>query len=354
MRRPNAGEPAHELIDGVEVRRLGGTRARGSRLRYLVEYGSFFAGAAAILTREHVRRRFALVQVANPPDALVGCGFLQRVGGARLVLDIHDLSPELYASKFGKGDYPKGARLLELVERAATRLSHHVFVAGEPFRERLIERGLAATRVTSIPNGPDEQLFDPRLRDRLEPGRLVYHGSLFDRYGVALALAALPRIRSKRADTRLDVWGDGPELEPLRRQAEQSGLETTVAFHPPAPLREIPSLVANAACGLSTLRSDCFTELAFPTKVAEYAQLGVPVAASRTLALTRVFPDDAIAYYAPGDAGGLADAVLSLLDDPTRAAAQAEQARRAVGQMLWSKHAGRYLEVVERLLTRRR
>jgi glycosyltransferase involved in cell wall biosynthesis len=354
MRRPNAGESALELVDGVTVRRLGGTRARGSRVRYVIEYGSFFAAAAATLAREHVKRRFGLVQVANPPDALVGCGLLQRLGGARLVLDIHDLSPELYASKFGRGDYPFGARVLELVERAATRLAHHVFVAGEPFRDRLVERGLSPSRVTSIPNGPDEQLFEPRLRDRLDPGRLVYHGSLFDRYDVALALEAFPRIRSQRSDARLDVWGEGPELEPLRRRAEQTGLQDSVAFHPPAPLRDIPSLVANAACGLSTLRSDCFTELAFPTKVAEYAQLGVPVAASRTLALTRVFPDDAIAYYPPGDAERLAEAVLLLLDDPARAAAQAERAQGAVGRMLWSRHAGRYLEVVEKLLARRR
>jgi phenylacetate-CoA ligase len=182
----------------------------------------------------------------------------------------------------------------------------------------------------------------------------VYHGSLFDRYDLALALEALPQIARRRPDVRLDVWGEGPELEPLRLRAEREGLAATVTFRPPAPLREIPSLVADAACGLSTLRSDCFTELAFPTKVAEYAQLGVPVAASRTRALTRVFGEDALAYYAPGDAPGLAGAVLSVLEDPVRAAAQAEEARRAVTQLLWSRHSGRYLAVVDALLARRR
>lgn len=352
LRRPGSGERVLEEIDGVVVRRLGGTRARSSRLRYVVEYGTFFLAAAATLAREHARSRFALVQVANPPDALVGCGLPERVGGAGLVLDIHDLSPELYASKFGMGRYPVGARLLELVERVATRLADHILVAGEPFRERLIERGVAPSAVTSIPNGPDERLFEPRLRRQPENGRLVYHGSLFDRYDVALALDALPSICSRHADVRLDVWGDGPELEPLRRRAEREGLANTVAFHRYAPLRDIPSLVANAACGLSTLRRDCFTELAFPTKVAEYAQLGVPVAASRTPALMRVFSDEALAYYPPGDAKGLADAVVSLLEDPLHAAAQAERARRAVERLLWSRHSGRYLAVVETLVAR--
>jgi glycosyltransferase involved in cell wall biosynthesis len=67
----------------------------------------------------------------------------------------------------------------------------------------------------------------------------------------------------------------------------------------------------------------------------------------------RVFGEDALAYYCPGDAAGLAGAVLSILEDPAYAAAQAEGARRAVAQLLWSRHSGRYLAVVEALLAER-
>lgn len=352
LRRPASREPALEETDGVVVRRLGGTRRRGSRLRYVVEYGTFLGAAAAILAWEHFRRPFSLVQVANPPDPLVVCGLPQRLAGAALVLDIHDLSPELYASKFAKADdWPLGATALAIGERVATSCAHHVIVAGEPFRSRLVERGLSAARVTSIPNGPDERLFDPRLRTGPRPGQLVYHGSLFDRYDVALALDALPAIRARRRDVRLDVWGDGPELETLRARGEQEFPADVVSFHGPAPLDEIPSLIANAACGVSTLRSDRFTELAFPTKVAELAQLGVPVAASRTRALTQVFHDDAIAFYPPGDAAGLARAVVGILEQPQLAAAQASRARDAVTSLLWSRHAGRYVSLVSSLVS---
>ena len=92
-----------EVVDGVEVTRLGGTRKRAGKVRYLVEYGSFFADAGATLVREHRRRPLPLVQVANPPDALFFCALPLRALGAALVLDIHDLSPELYASKFAGG-----------------------------------------------------------------------------------------------------------------------------------------------------------------------------------------------------------------------------------------------------------
>ena len=347
LRRPGAPEPSLETVEGVVVRRVGGSRHRGSRLHYVLEYGTFLWTAAAILAREHARRRFALVQVANPPDALVACALPQRLAGAALVLDIHDLSPELYASKFARGgEWPRGASALQVVERLAAASAHHVLVAGELFRRRLIERGLPAARVTSIPNGPDERLFDPQLRRRPEPAQIVYHGSLFDRYGLSLALDALPAIRARCGSARLDIWGDGPELEGLRERARREGLDGAVSLHGAVPLREIPTLIANAACGVSTLRSDWFTELAFPTKVAEYAQMGVPVAASRTRALTQAFPDDALAFYSPGDAQGLARAVAGLLEEPQRAEQQALRARRAVVSLLWSRHAERYVDLI--------
>jgi glycosyltransferase involved in cell wall biosynthesis len=355
LRRPASREPALEKTDGgVVVRRLGGTRHRSSRLHYVVEYGTFLCAAAVILAREHLRRPFSLVQVANPPDPLVLCGLPQRLAGAALVLDIHDLSPELYASKFAKNDsWPLGATALAIAERVATSCAHHVVVAGEPFRSRLVERGLAPARVTSIPNGPDERLFDARLRTTPRTEQLVYHGSLFDRYDVALALEALPAIRMRCGEARLDVWGDGPELETLRARGEQQFPAGVVKFHDYVSLDQIPSFIANAACGLSTLRSDRFTELAFPTKVAEYAQLGVPVAASRTRALTQVFPEDAIAFYPPGDAAGLAGAVVGLLEQPQLAAAQALRARDIVTSLLWSRHAERYVSLVSSLVSDR-
>lgn len=347
LRRPGSAEPAFDRVDGVTITRLGGTRRRAGRVRYVLEYGTFFLGAAAALAREHARRRFALVQVANPPDALLGCALPLRLAGAAVVLDIHDLSPELYASKFGRnGSWPLGARVMRVLESGATAAANHVLVAGDLFRDALIARGLAPGRVTSIPNGPDERIFHAGVRTTRRPEQIVYHGSLFDRYGFSLALDALPAIHAACPGIRLDVWGEGPELEPLRARAAREFERGAVVFHGPAPLNEIPERVAGGACGLSTLRSDCFTELAFPTKVAEYAQLGVPVAASRTSALARAFPDDALAYFRPGDADALARTVVGLLRDPVAAEHQAERARLAVAGLLWSRHAPRYASVV--------
>ena len=149
------------------------------------------------------------------------------------------------------------------------------------------------------------------------------------------------------------MWGDGPELPMLQRARRRLGLNGAVRFHGVTPLATIPELVANAACGLSTLRLDCFTDIAFPTKVWEYAQLGVPVAASRTRALAEAVPEDAAAYYDAGRRRGARAGRAPGAGRPGRRGRQAERARAATQRYVWSRHGPRYAALVLGLAGRR-
>src|ERR1044072_9529468 len=69
LRRP--GDPSTVTIDGVVVLRMPVQRHQGARLLvYLREYLSFFVRSMVALTRSHVRRGYALVQVHTLPDFL--------------------------------------------------------------------------------------------------------------------------------------------------------------------------------------------------------------------------------------------------------------------------------------------
>jgi glycosyltransferase involved in cell wall biosynthesis len=349
--RRDGDEPDVEHGEGITIVRLGRGKRRGSRLRYAAEYGGFAASALAVVQREAARRRFDLVQVVSPPDALLASALPARLGGAALVLDVYDLSPELYASKFAGGgpDWPFGSRVLSGIERAATTASRHVLCAGEEFRSALMRRGVPPWRITSIPNSPDERELDASLRNDVDRFQLAYCGSLFDRYGLATAVKAMPAVAAAVPDVRLDVWGEGPDLESLRSLSARLGVADRVHFRGMAPHKDVPRLIANAACGVSTLRSDIFTELAFPAKLWEYATLGVPIAASRTAPVTRVFGEDAISFFPPGDSTTFGDRVIRLLRDPAAAERQAAAARKATEPWLWSRWKGRYVALVEHL-----
>jgi glycosyltransferase involved in cell wall biosynthesis len=67
---------------------------------------------------------------------------------------------------------------------------------------------------------------------------------------------------------------------------------------------------------------------------------------SRLPSIEEHFPLDAIAYFEPGDAAGLAAQVARLLEDPATAREQARHARAAMAELAWESAAPRYLDVL--------
>ena len=96
MRRP--GEPCEEIVDGVRVFRLPLSHTRGvGAFAMAREYVGFTVMASVKLAALTWRRRYRIVHVHNPPDFLILAALVPRLLGARVILDIHDVSSELFA-----------------------------------------------------------------------------------------------------------------------------------------------------------------------------------------------------------------------------------------------------------------
>jgi len=129
------GEAKHEDCNGAQVHRLAVRRHRGAGFAiYMLEYMHFFVLASALLARLQIRKRFNVVQVHNMPDFLIYTAAIPKMLGARLVLDIHDLVPELYGSKFGGKPGHPAIRMARWTERRSGAFASQVLTAGEPFR----------------------------------------------------------------------------------------------------------------------------------------------------------------------------------------------------------------------------
>jgi hypothetical protein len=67
-----------------------------------------------------------VVQAHNLPDFLVFAALVPKLLGARLILDLHDLMPEFYASRFKSGMTSFPIRLLCWQERLSCLFAKHV------------------------------------------------------------------------------------------------------------------------------------------------------------------------------------------------------------------------------------
>lgn len=360
-------EPKREVVGKVKIHRLPlqRSRKRGAAAQFL-EYLAFFVLAGLRLARLQISRRFDVVQVHNLPDFLVLCALVPRLTGSRVILDIHDLMPEFYCSRFACSMQSLPARLLLLQERICTRFAHHVITVTEAWRQVLIGRGLAPSRCSVVMNLADTRYFriqqpEPEGqaggdgREKRNDGfHLLYHGTLARRYGLDLALQAVHQLRTQIRGLLFTIQGRGEDLERLLRIRRRLDLEGCVQIRSNfLPADQLTALIRSADLAVVPYRNDLFTDGILPTKLMEYAALGVPVIASRTSGMTAYFDDSMVRYFRPGDAEELAEGIRSLHLQPSRLAELAANAARFNSKHSWQGESRRYLELIRRLGGRR-
>jgi glycosyltransferase involved in cell wall biosynthesis len=352
------GERPFEVVEGVRVHRLALARHRGvGIIRQLLEYVAFFGLALAKVSLLHERRRYGVVQLHNLPDFLVFAGTLAKLRGARLLLDLHDLTPEFYASKFRSGMASLPVRLVRVQERASTGFADHVLTVTELWRQSLIDRGVPADKVDVVMNVADAHIFAPEARsERAADGTLlvIYHGTVTHRYGLDVVVRAIDRIR-EQAPVRLIIHGSGEYVDELRALVSSLDLAERVTFSGDRlSTTDLARLIGTADLGIVPNRSDVFTDGILPTKLMEYAAVGIPAIASRTPAIEQYFDDDMVRFVRPGSVDDVAEALLELHADPGERQRLALAIRRFAEEQSYERQAETYLRVVEDLHRRGR
>ncbi len=347
-----AGRPAQEMVDGVRVVHLPVRKYRGDSARaYASLYGGFTARSMGWLTRHP--RRFDLVQAHSMPEALVFAAVVPRAARVPVLLDVHDLTSKLFASKFaGRRAIMSGVRLAELL---SLRFASEVLTVHDAYADLI--RQWTRRPVSVVMNCPDERLFGPaRWRGWTPDGEVVfgYHGLVAPRHGLPNAVTALAALRAELPGARLWIRGSGDGLAALREQVASSGLDGAVDL--PSRLLSVPEIAAevgNVHIGLVPSQPDPWTDDVLPTKLLEYASLGIPVISFRNPVIERYFPDDSLSYVDPASPANLRGAMLDLARNPEKAKAQAARASQVMAGLGWAAQRQVYFEVVDRMTARR-
>lgn len=354
LRRP--GDTPGSRIAGVEIHHLGVRRHQGAgALTYLAEYVAFFVRVVVALAVGALTRGFDLVQVATLPDWLVFAAAPLRWRGVPVILDLHEAMPEFFASRFPRLAGGPARRLMLLVERASVRFATHALTANDALRARLLRLGVPAERVTSVPNAPSLARFDAsRHPDRpfMADGslRLVYAGALTPTYGLDDAIKAIAAVRDRRPELgiELDLYGRGDAEAGLRDLAASLGVAEMVRFRGRIPLDDVPAAIAAADIGLAPIAMSAFTELSFSTKLLEYGAMRRPIVTARLPVAEEILGGDRVEFYEPGDPAAMAEAILRIVDSPSRRQGLVAAMRARVDQMSWERERLAYEALLER------
>lgn len=348
------GEKAFSVEQGANVYRLPVKRHKGRGSGYqLLEYLAFFILVFGKLAVFQMRRKYTAVQIHNLPDFLVFASLIPKLAGAQIILDIHDLMPEFFASKGQLAMNAPGVKLLVWQEWLSCKFAHRIITVTSQWRETLIRRGIPAEKIFVVMNVADACVFRPEnqsVQIPTGPLKLIYHGTITKRYGVDLLLRAVKQAQSEVPDIQLTIHGSGEFYAELATLARTLGLANTVHFSTDfLPTADLPKLIQQAHIGIVPNLSDIFTDGILPTKLMEYVALGIPVVAARTPAIEAYFDETMVQFFTPGNIDELANCLITLNTNRQMLPLLAQRANRFNDQYSWEKVASHYIELVEAL-----
>lgn len=193
----------------------------------------------------------------------------------------------------------------------------------EGLRGDIVARGIAADKITVIPNAVDIELFqlggkaDESLAQSLGlDGKTVlgFIGSFYAYEGLSLLLEAMPAMSARLPDIRLLLVGGGKEEEALKQQARTLGIADKVIFTGRVPHAEVQRYYDLIDVLVYPRLSMRLTDLVTPLKPLEAMAQGRLVIASDVGGHRELIRDgETGCLFRAGDARHLADTVLHLL-----------------------------------------
>ncbi len=346
------GGPKFEIVDGVNVY---GIQARTvnerAQLTYLYRVLRFFVIASVALARKHLLDRYDLVHVHSVPDFLVFAAAVPKLFGVPVILDIHDILPEFYASKFSQKQTSILFRVLKLVELCSVSFADHVIIANDLWRERLVARSAPAEKCTAIGNYPNPDVFKPWPRTRSD-GKFVitYPGSLNRHQGLDVAIKAFKQVADQIPNSEFRIYGEGPSKEHLMALARQLRIDDRVVFKDTLPLGEIAKIMADTDLAIVPKRaSSLFGNEAASTKILEFMAVGVPLIVSRTKIDSYYHSDRTVKFFESENAADLARSILLLYRDPELRKSIAAAAMKYAEENNWPAKKGAYLTIIDSL-----
>ena len=239
----------------------------------------------------------------------------------------------------------------------------HVFVQSEAMKRLMIERGIAADKLTAVPMGVDMETLSamelaPRpLTNQVTAPVIAYLGTLDRSRKIEELLDALAIVRQQHPAVRLLLIGSSPtpsDVELLKAHAQGLGVEDAVDMTGWLDSAEALPLLLGADVAVSYVPRGALFDVSSPTKLLEYLALGMPAVGNDSPDQTRVLGESGAGWLSASTAVALAAALCEVLGDRDAAQARAAAgpayiARNRSYRVLSAALAQRYHSLVDHL-----
>jgi glycosyltransferase involved in cell wall biosynthesis len=281
-----------------------------------------------------VRRGFKVIMMANPPDIYFPIVWMWRLFGKKTVFDHHDLTPELFATKFNL-NRSVVLSFFYFAERRMLRAVHKVVSTNESYKAIGMQRGRRSDEdVVVVRNAPDPARFslrppDPALRKSAKY-MVAFLGEIGQQDGVDVLIRAISAVNTQLGSNAVQyvLMGAGPYYDNIVAYAKSRGVSDQITFTGRADNDLICRVLSTADLAVDPCPYSAHANVSTATKIMEYMFFSLPVVAFDLLE-TRRSGDESICYARRNDEAHFSQLLVELLGD--------EERRRVLGRAARSR-----------------
>ncbi len=318
-----------ETLEGINVYRYPMLIEGNGYLGLIAEYLWSFVCIFCYTLFVSARRGFKVIMIANPPDIFFPIILMWRLLGKKTVFDHHDLTPELFSTKFHL-DKSIILSFFYYAERRMLRIVHKVISTNESYREIAIRRGSRQPQdVVVVRNAPNPARFSirPPEPDMRKSAKylVAFLGEIGQQDGVDILIRSIKTIRSALGHNVVHyvLMGGGPHFDKIVSYATEQGVAEDITFTGRADNDTICRVLSNADLAVDPCPNSPHANLSTATKIMEYMYFSLPIVAFELLE-TRRSGANAVCYARLDDEPHFTQQILDLLQD--------EPARKTLGK----------------------
>ena len=317
-----------------------------------LHYFHFFIIAFLNLQYLSLKKNYDLIQIHNMPEFHVFTTVFQKIAGVPIVLDLHDLTPELFECKWEDKGRLTLIFIIRFMERISCMFADRLITVTDVCKENLIKRGVPSDKITLVLNTPNQKIFKydtgREFKVITSGARLIYHGTVAERFGLHTAIEAMKYINEKIPNSILIIYGhyDHSYKIYLEKLISELNLEKNVSLQGEYSQEIIYGFVKESDFGIVPYVNNEYMNLCLSTKMFEYNASLLPVIASRLKSPAMIFGDDSIAYAEPDNVHDFADKLVELCSNPTKRKTMTVNAYSVLQSISGQIMSERYLHLV--------
>lgn len=330
---------SRETLEEIDIYRHSLPVEASGALGYLIEYSAALFFEFFLALNLFFRKKFHVIQGCSPPDLIFIVALPFKLFGVKYVFDHHDLSPELFETKFKGKKWLHNALLF--VEKLTFKTADFSIATNQSFKEIAIQRGrMLPKNVEIVRSGPDLRRFKIISADeQYKKGKkylIGYIGIIAEQDGLDLLMQIAAILLKSRSDIHFAIIGDGTELDNIKRMAIELKIAAHIDFYGMVSNDELLNAILNTCdvCVNPDIPNE-LNNLLTTNKVMEYMAVKKPVV-QFDLKEGKFSAHEASLYAKPNDLNDFAEKISFLLDNAEKRKEMGELGySRVVKQLSW-------------------